>query len=236
MSNNSSSYFGHTDSNHIFESLKPIKHDILQFDLISRTCKYLTFGDSLVFTQSSSPSLVLFQIENPKEISLIRKTYNLHPIIENECIPSKFSQTDKIIEFDDYLFMTLTDATISEEIDEPVSMKMIIFKNLVFMFTQKPLYSIEKIFHHELAFTNYPEDTAVPEDDIPRCFWRYQNDSSKKFDLRHQGSTKIEEILFKLFDSIVSRLEVFIKSMEDESKVCFDYSNGVSYKDRSEFI
>lgn len=175
--------------------------------------------------------VILFQGLSNSETQMIRKSYSLHPVLDYECASDNFNNKDHILNFPDYYLLTVNTARMDGNIEKPVSMKIIVFKQILLIFCKRPLYSVKQIFTSDFGFKDVPfEDFEVGQRKTAEI-------SCKKTEIGEKyGCQAVESILYKLFEWIFARLELFSHNMDLESKVCMDYSTGLSVDERLDYI
>ena len=125
--------------------------DILLFSIKSKTTESIEYQQAIKFISDLdefSEEYALIFIGLKEELMWeIRKLYKLHPIIDTECERSWFNNKDSIILFKDYLMLTLNDADYeNDDIESPVSIKILKFTNGLLIFAEDYTYSIDTVF------------------------------------------------------------------------------------------
>lgn len=90
--------------------------------------------------------VIVFQNLDEEYISMITKHYNLHPILNTECANSSLNTKDCFLPFEDYFLLTLSNSDINDNVENPVSMKMLVFNKQIVIFTNGPMNSIDLVF------------------------------------------------------------------------------------------
>lgn len=171
-------------------------------------------------------------MDNPS-IRTIRKQYELHPVLDLECSNLWYNDKDSLLLFKDYFLLTINDADISNHLETPVSLKMVVFKNSIIIFASDELYCIKQVFKNDLKFSQFPSkmNKNVPEEDIIRFSTRIKIEIGEE-----QGCTKTESIFHKILEAIYYRLEDTIINISTDAEQCLLNSKNHGVDKRIEFI
>ena len=162
----------------------------------------------------------------------IRKQYDLHPILDSECSNSWLNDKDSLLQFKDYFLITINDADNSNSLENPVSLKMIVFKSYILIFAEDELFCINKVFNKLLKFSQFPSRRGSKRDQDSK---KIINQPS--IDIWNDaGCSKIESIFQKILEAIYRRLEkISIRECEKASR-CMEDSSNFGIEGRVDFI
>ena len=197
----------------------------------------MSFEDALDFIcqqkESTDPYVLVFKGLDNLSIRTIRRQYQLHPVLDSECSNLWYNDKDSLLLFEDYFLLTMNDADMSNNLETPVSLKMIVFRNLMIIFATDELFCIRQVFKNDLHFSEFPSNhiKKYAEVDIPK--W-----SSKiKVGIEEEkGCSKLESVFHKILEAIYSRLEETILEMNENAKICFDECELREVEDSIEFV
>lgn len=185
--------------------------EISCLNLTNKRWKTFTLCEILDFTsQSSLDSYVVFFMNlRVCELRSIRKAYDLHPVIDIECVGSDFNVKDQILSFGDYTLLTISDINRANDLNKPISLKIVYSHCRILIFCQEPLYCLTKV--------SADEDFLISGSS---SFWYLRELGTEatghvRIDIgREQGCSDIDSALYKILDALVVRLETFIVEFE----------------------
>lgn len=213
--------------------------EITLFDLNFKFCKSLSFEDALDFISQerheNDSYVLLFLGLDDMSIQTIRKQYDLHPVLDSECSNSWLNNKDSLHLFGDYFLLTINDADNLNSLETPVSLKMVVFKDLMIIFAEDELYCIDQVFKKDLKFSQFPSRASDlksrPKEPIKKWISKIRIEIGEE-----QGCTKIESIFHKILEAIYSRLEGLIIKISEEANQCMISCSEFGLNDRIEFI
>lgn len=132
--------------------------EIYYYDLIRKSRLRIDL-DSLAAhmqrqTQDFKNCVFVFQMLDDEYIREIRKFFKMHPIIDKECSNSALNTKDVFLEFEDYFLLTLSDTDMDHNVENPYSLKMIVFAEFILIFTNGPMICLDEIFTKHLSFVS----------------------------------------------------------------------------------
>ncbi|CAG9329926.1 unnamed protein product [Blepharisma stoltei] len=197
---------------------------ILLFDINSKNCYLLNLDDiydqkNILHDKDNSYALI-FQGLDEQEVKEIRKFFGLHPVIDYECASNHFNNKDHMLDFHDYYLLTINDASIEGDVENPVSMKTIIRKNLILIFCEERVYCIRQLFYKELNIIDFENR------EFENYIWDY-NIACRKTEINEKcGCSAVEAIFHRLIEWIFARLEKIASNMNIEARCCLDFATG----------
>ena len=217
------------------------KNKILLFDLTRKSIRSLSLEEAISFKDSPNHQnfVMVFQALDNEKVVQIRKAYNLHPVIDQECSSSYFTFKNHLLRFHQHLLVTMTDADFEATSGKMVSIRMIFFEDLLMIFSSDTLYCIKKVFWDELDFVDECKVDDWGEATSPEEIFPQINLTRKHTHIEiglEQGCTEVEAIFVKLLEVMFERFEQMVLRMDSEARICFEYSRGLTYKERSDFI
>ena len=210
-----------------------------------KTCRRIRLEEILnpiAFSLSRQQYIILIHKPSENTFASIRKAYNLHPVIEYEYNNSLFTK-DHMIKFDEYLFITLTDISESNLSFIPASLKVVLMKNIMFIFIDEMLYCIEEIFVKTMNFSLYfikkSTEPSESEEANKKHHTALQN-VKRRFTVRldlveFYELTDLEEILYKLLHVMFIRLEQVVIEMDHEVEVCHQFAIELSSSEKIDY-
>jgi Mg2+ and Co2+ transporter CorA len=163
----------------------------------------------------------------------------MHDIIEIECRPDRICIQDFILNFNDCTLITVTDFSVKDNIEDHITVRLIVFKSILFIISWEPLYSIERAFAEELKYVdcslvNKPVD-HLNYSNLHRknTISLFSLESVMELDIM---SSELNVYLFKIFEVIILRFEKVVIRLYEESKQHLLYAMEISHYERVDFI
>lgn len=234
------SYKSVNQGNNLDTDLSKSSSMFILFDLISNTSSQLSLEEILNsnFIMSKKPCLLYLKVDNKEIIESLFKVYRFNPLIQSECCEWSFKEKDYVMNFDDCFFIAMSDCSINEDIENPIQVKMLVYKDIIIVISFEKAHFIENLFKNELKFNNFPNFIDPDEglylitgnrdglDDMVRA--------SRKISL--EDGSLIEIYLHRLLESIISRYEKILFALLIECQTCMCYSTEISYRERVEYL
>lgn len=211
----------------------------LLFDLAHKECKSLSFEEVLnkSIVYQKQPCLLYIIVDSKETIQSLFKAYKFNPLIESECSEWSFKEKDYVMTFDTTLFISLSDCSLFEDIENPIQVKIIIYNEIILVLTFEKTYFIEQIFKKELNFKNFNNGGLDENLCLITGNHNIENSmirSEKKIPL--SGGSLVETILYRILDTIIGRYEKILFAMLVECRTCMIFSTEISYKERIEYL
>lgn len=215
---------------------RPVEKKILIFNLDTQSCANVTYEAvtelSSKHRSRSNLAIVLQNIEE-HEAREIRSFFSLHPILDTECGNSVLNVKDSFLAFDDYFLLTLSDADTEHNVENAYSVKMVLLKHLILVFTNGVAHCVDDVFSHYLQFTY----SQRAQSGIPQPTELYNEHSLVRSEIGlKQGCTLVESAFHQVIESIVAHLEVLVLKMGEEVNFCWSYCNALDFRERGELV
>ncbi|CAG9323270.1 unnamed protein product [Blepharisma stoltei] len=208
---------------------------IILFDINEKQSHELNLDDLLelkdmLMVERSSYVLIL-QGLGDAHVKLIRREFDLHPVIDYECASNNFNNKDHILDFPDYFLLTINDASLNGEVENPVSMKIIVYKTVLMIFCKDPLFCVKQVLYEEMKI----QDVFIQE--FQNKAQQINNFSYREVEINETyGCTTIDSILYRLLESILCRLEYLSMHIDSETKCYLEHATEIHNNDRVEYV
>jgi hypothetical protein len=219
-----------TDSSAIF----------ILFDLACKTCRSLTLTEILTTSTifSRKPCILYLKVDKKETIEQLFQVYKFNPLIQTECCEWSFKEKDYVMYFENCFFISISDCSINEDIENPIQVKMLVYPDFMIVITFEKAYFIENLFKNDLNFSNFPQ-FIDPDEGLylitgNRDLETQEVRSSKSISL--EDGSFIEIYLHKILESMISRYEKILFALLIECQTCMCYSTEISYKERVEYL
>ena len=210
------------------------------FDLSCKSCKSLTLPEILNTSSilSRKPCILYLKVGKKETIEQLFQVYKFNPLIQTECCEWSFKEKDYVMYFDNCSFISISDCSINEDIENPIQVKMLVYPDFIIVITFEKAYFIENLFKNELNFSNFPQ-FIDPDEGLylitgNRDIESNNVRSSKSISL--DDGTYIEIYLHKILESMIARYEKILFALLIECQTCMCYSTEISYKERVEYL
>ena len=217
-----------------------IDSHFLVFDLLHKTCNQVSISDLLQSRKilTTKPCVIYAKIGNKDLISWIFSEYKLNPLIQAECSEWSFKEKDYVMQFENYFFIAISDFSISEQLDAPVQIKLIVSKDYMIVISFEEIYCVEHLFKDLLGYNGYPILSSLGNVEYPILTGFNQLSLDRiNFDRRAliEGCTPMQIILYQILEVMINRFEKIIFSAIEECKNCMYFSTNITHKERAEY-
>lgn len=217
------------------DSTKPEEpKEITLLDLNSKSSKKISFEEAIDFIlqekDEETPYILVLLGLDDSSIEQMRKNCKLNPVLDSECSNSWTNNKDSVLVFDEYFLLTINDANNLDQLESPVSLKMLVFKTMIIILGKEELYSIDQVFKKDFNFSPIsPDKLREPVSDT-------QKNWSPKIRIEiTEDCSQIESFFFKIIESIYSRLESIIIDITEKTNQCMNASTEFGLSNRVEF-
>jgi Mg2+ and Co2+ transporter CorA len=228
-----------------YTDLNTIYHQpgAVEFDLSNRTARKILFEDVKTYADirdNAEKHFVVFIYRPTQEvIANIREQFGLHPIFESECRNISMNVKSSLLKFDDHYLITFSDFSMSDNYEEQLSFKIVVFKSLLLIFSWDPLFCIDSAFKDELKSLTINSFLEGVERSVRRRRVRQQTISlyniEVEIDDRYLPSI-IDSYLYRILEATMLRLEKAVIRLSEETKQQLLYAMELSYYERVDFI
>jgi Mg2+ and Co2+ transporter CorA len=144
-----------------------------------------------------------------------------------------------LLKFDDHYLITFSDFSMSDNYEEQLSFKIVVFKSLLLIFSWDPLFCIDSAFKDELKSLTINSFLEGVERSVRRRKVRQQTISlyniEVEIDDRYLPSI-IDSYLYRILEATMLRLEKAVIRLSEETKQQLLYAMELSYYERVDFI
>lgn len=213
------------------------------FDIRNGTSRVISYAEIYSYshlTHDEENTYAIFCYKpSVEDIRNIKNIYELHDIIELECRNDRICNKDYLLNFKEYYFMNITDFSVRDNIEEHLTIKILVFQSIIIIFSWEPLYCIERAFAEELKFVDCSMVNEAFENLKKSLLHRKNTISLFRLDSECDfvfGSSEVGTYLYKILEAIMHRLEKVVLRLYDESKQHLLYAMEISHYERVDFM
>lgn len=212
----------------------------LIFDLMTKNCVNISLDEILKIQNllKYKPCVVYLKIDTKETIQRLFDEYHLNPLIQAECCEWSFKEKDYVMVFEDFYFIAISDCSVNEDIENPIQIKMLVYRDFIIVISYDKVYFVEKLFNDDLKFINFPKFIDVCDELYlitgNHCLENEKVRSDRK--VSTEDCSQIDSIIHKMLETLIARYEKILFALLVECRTCMCYSTEISYKERVEYL
>ena len=208
-----------------------------------KTCRKATIDEILnpgLLKSVNNEYIFLIVDASAESIVNIRRAYDLHPILDYECLNQNSFSIDHMFQFSDCLFLSLIDIPGNDDITSPASVKILLMKNIMFIIVSEPLQCVTEVFRDSMKINifesrNNPDlyDAVKISSDMIRQIHRSRLTGMNPM-VNTVGFGGLELLLYKIIHMMYIRIEEYVEDLDKEVDACIELVMNLSITENSD--
>jgi len=210
--------------------------EIVFFDIKTKLIHKLSDYNEVLIKSllNKKPSLLSFGSEHKDIIEWVFSVVKINALVQSECSEWSFKEKDFVMNFKTYFFMSFTDINEHDDLQSPIQVKIIVFRDTLIVISTDKVYFIEYLFSEVVNSGGVGSMRSQSSDFLKSStVKRYQNIYAKKISVGE--CLTAFDLFYSITRIIIQRYEKLVLNLINECKNCLKFSLQISYKELADY-